>query len=158
MRIILFICLLLVGLNMGLLFAHTLESPVKMQYEGSLYLTLQNTLYRWFGPPIGAALEIGSLLSSLVLVFLMRNRGSLLYYMLSTTFLLVIAIIVYFIFSDPVNKIFKDANVQSLPENWKELRIQWENSQIIRFGLYLCSFIILLAGILKKRNKSRFTS
>ncbi|WP_322707788.1 hypothetical protein [Nostoc sp. DedQUE04] len=36
---------ILVGLFMGLEFAHTLELLTKMQYDGALYVTIQNSLY-----------------------------------------------------------------------------------------------------------------
>jgi hypothetical protein len=39
-----FITLILAALSMGRAFCHTLELPAKLQYDGSLYLTLQNSL------------------------------------------------------------------------------------------------------------------
>jgi hypothetical protein len=40
-----FITLLLVALLLGLSFAHVLERPAKMTYDGPLYVTLQRSLY-----------------------------------------------------------------------------------------------------------------
>lgn len=39
------ITLALVALLMGTSFAHVLELPARMQYDGALYVTLQKTLY-----------------------------------------------------------------------------------------------------------------
>jgi len=45
------VTILLVALLQGLAFAHLLERPAKLQYDATLYLTLQKTLYVQWGPP-----------------------------------------------------------------------------------------------------------
>ena len=53
-----FTSIILVALLQGLAFAHLLERPAKMQYDASLYITLQKTLYVQWGPPnFGGFLE-----------------------------------------------------------------------------------------------------
>ena len=42
--------LILAALLQGLAFAHLLERPAKMQYDATLYTTLQKTLYAQWGP------------------------------------------------------------------------------------------------------------
>ena len=46
--------ILLVALLCGLAFAHVLELPAKMQYDATLYITLQKSLYVHWGPPWSA--------------------------------------------------------------------------------------------------------
>jgi len=46
-----FTSIIVVALLQGLAFAHLLERPAKMQYDASLYITLQKTLYVQWGPP-----------------------------------------------------------------------------------------------------------
>ena len=60
------ITLILVALFMGLEFAHTLELPAKMQYDGALYVTIQNSLYQYFGAPgPGAWITVGAVLAAI---------------------------------------------------------------------------------------------
>lgn len=69
------ITLILVALFMGLEFAHTLELPAKMQYGGAFYVTIQNSLYRYFGAPgPGAFVTVGAVLSAIALTVLVRKR------------------------------------------------------------------------------------
>jgi hypothetical protein len=58
------VTLILVALTMGLSFAHALEMPAKLEYDAALYVTVQQTLYRWWGPPL-----LGILMVVLVAVF-----------------------------------------------------------------------------------------
>ncbi|GAA6615941.1 methyltransferase family protein [Scytonema sp. NUACC26] len=69
LRIWRLLTLILVALFMGLEFAHTLELPDKMQYEGALYVTVQNSLYRYFGAPgLGAFVTVGAVLCAIASV------------------------------------------------------------------------------------------
>jgi len=52
-----FITFLLAALTLGMAFCHLLEMSPKMKYDVALYTTLQQTLYRNFGVPLGAAIE-----------------------------------------------------------------------------------------------------
>ncbi len=68
------ITLILVALFMGLEFAHTLELPAKMQYDGVFYVTVQNSLYRYFGAPgPGAFITVGAVLAAITLTVLSRK-------------------------------------------------------------------------------------
>ncbi len=44
-RVVRSLALIFYALSMGLSFAHALEMPVKMRYDGPLYVTVQNSLY-----------------------------------------------------------------------------------------------------------------
>jgi hypothetical protein len=45
-----------------------------MQYDSSVYLLLHRTLYRFFGPPVGALVEVIAVLLSVVLAILARKH------------------------------------------------------------------------------------
>ncbi|KYC43696.1 hypothetical protein WA1_00565 [Scytonema hofmannii PCC 7110] len=145
-----FITLTLVALYMGLEFSHTLELPPKIQYDGSLYVTIQNTLYAYFGMPgPGAFVTVGALLSAIVLVFLVRKRRPAFQWTLAGTIFLALAFpVVYFSFIESVNRVVEQATPQSLPPNWVALRNQWEYAHATNFGLTLISFSALLISIL----------
>jgi hypothetical protein len=57
---------------MGTTFGHTLERPAKMHIPGSLWMTIQQTLYPAFAS-IGGAIEMGTIITALVLAVLMRQ-------------------------------------------------------------------------------------
>lgn len=153
------ITLLFVALFMGLEFCHVLELPAKMQYDGSLYVTLQNTLYRYFGAPgPGAFITLGALLSAIVLSFLVRKRRRVFYWTLVGTICLASAFpVVFFLFIEPVNVVIKQAIPDSVPANWMQLRNQWEYSHAANFVLSLVGFSAIALSILVETPTNRFS-
>ncbi|MUG91400.1 DUF1772 domain-containing protein [Scytonema sp. UIC 10036] len=144
------ITLILVALYMGLEFSHALELPAKMQYDGLLYVTVQNTLYQYFGAPgPGAIITVGALICSIVLLFLVRKRHPAFQWTLAGTIFLALAFpVIYFSFIEPVNRVVEQTTPQSLPTNWVELRNQWEYAHATNFVLTLIGFSALLISIL----------
>jgi hypothetical protein len=152
-----FITLILVGLWMGLEFSHTLEFPSKMQYDGQLYMTVQNTLYQYFGAPgPGAIVTVGAFVSTISLLFLVRKRHPAVYWTLIGTLCLVLAFpVVYFWQIEPVNVVFRQATPQALPTNWMQLRQQWEYGHLTNFVLTLFSFSTLLVSVVVETSTNR---
>lgn len=150
LRIWRFITLVLVALYMGLEFSHTLELPSKIEYDGPLYVTVQNTLYAYFGMPgPGAWITIGAFITTILLVFLVRKRRPAFQWTLASAILLAVAFpLVYFSLIELVNLVFEQATPRSLPENWIQLRNQWEYAHATNFILTLISFSTLLTSIL----------
>ncbi|MBD2357950.1 hypothetical protein H6G41_25620 [Tolypothrix sp. FACHB-123] len=91
--------IILVALFTGLEFAHILELPAKMQYDGALYVTIQNSLYRYFGAPgPGAFITVGAVLWAIALTVLVRKRQSAFWWTLAGTVCLLIAFpLIYFL-------------------------------------------------------------
>lgn len=145
-----FITLILVALYMGLEFCHALELPAKMQYDGQLYVTIQNTLYSYFGfPGPGAFITMGAALSVVVLSFLVRKHRSTFRWTLIGTILVLLAFPVsYFLFIESVNVVVEQATPQALPSNWMQLRNQWEYAHAANFILLLLGFSALLVSVL----------
>jgi hypothetical protein len=145
-----FLTLLLVTLTLGLSFAHTLELPAKLEYDGRLYITIQQTLYRWWGPPlVGAALEPAAVLATAVLAFLVRARRTEFMVTLGSTLLLLLAFpVVFFLAVEPANAVFRQATPEAVPADWMQLRLQWEYGHATRFALHLTAFASLLASVL----------
>ena len=142
--------LILVALVMGTSFAHALEMPAKLQYAGRIYLTLQQTLYVAWGPPnIGGILEPGAILAALILTWLVRRHRPAFFLMLAASFFLLLAFpVIFFLFVEPANAIFRTVTAGTLPANWMAIRQQWEYGHAARFASHLLAFIALgLAAI-----------
>lgn len=144
------ITLILVALFMGLEFAHTLELPAKMQYDGSLYVTLQNTLYRYFGAPgPGAWITVGAVFCAIALTVLVRKHRPAFWWTLAGMLCLAIAFpLIYFLRIEPVNVVIEQATASLVPKNWEQLRSQWEHAHATNFALSLAGFSALLISVL----------
>lgn len=141
--------LIFVALFMGLEFAHTLELPAKMQYDGALYVTIQNSLYQYFGAPgPGAFVTVGAVFSALALTVLSRKRYPAFWWTLASTLCLAIAFpLIYFLRIEPVNIVIQ-ANASAVPTNWEQLRSQWEYAHATNFIFGLAGFIAVVMSVL----------
>lgn len=78
-----FITLMLASFSLSLSMTHLLELPQRMQFDQQLWVrvTVLENVYRLFGT-VGAVVEITAILTAIVLVFLVRKRGSTFYWTL----------------------------------------------------------------------------
>jgi hypothetical protein len=152
------ISILLVALTTGLGFARVLEMPAKLLYDAELYVTVQKTLYAFWGPPnIGGFLEPAAILATLVLCMGVRRRRRAFWLTLSAAAIQLLAFpVVYFLFVEPVNAILSASAL--IPENWMELRLRWERGHGIRFLLQLVALCLLLLSALFETGKRKFMS
>jgi hypothetical protein len=144
------ITLILVALFMGLEFAHTLELPAKMQYDGALYVTIQNSLYRYFGAPgPGAFITVGAVLCAIALTVLVRKHRPAFWWTLAGTLCLAITFpLIYFLRIEPINVMLEQANASTVPLHWEQLRNQWEYAHATNFVFGLAGFSVIVISVL----------
>lgn len=140
---------LLVALLSGLAFAHVLELPAKMQYDATLYITLQKSLYVQWGPPnIGGVLEPSAILATGLLAFFLRRSHRNLWLSLLALFALLLAFpVVFFWLVAPANAGFLSAMLPGIPPDWTALRSNWETGHAIRFALQLAAVGLLILSL-----------
>ena len=118
-RIWRFPTLVLTALLTGITFCHVLEMPAKLQYAAPMYLTLHRTLYVAFGPPnVGVFVEIGAILSSAVLVLLVRRRPGFWPTLIGAGCLLM-GLLAYFALVEPANSALRMMALEAPPEDWE---------------------------------------
>jgi len=149
------LALLLVSLSMGMAFCHALELPPKMRYDAALYLTLHRTLYLLFGAPVGAAIEVGAVLSSIGLIFLARGPGPSFAFTLVGAACMLIAHVMWWIWVSPANGELARMPLNAPTPEWTEWRNQWEYAHLARFVLQLGGFVMLLLSVLVETPRQR---
>lgn len=143
------LALLMVALTMGMLYAHVLELGPKMQYPPELYLRLNNSLYAWYGPPLGAAINTGAVIATGVLAWMVRRPRSVLL-LTGTAFALQVAALVnYFARVEPVNDRFRALLPGQVPSDFIALRAQWEYGHALDFALYAVAFLLLVMSLMQ---------
>lgn len=145
-----FATIILTALLMGLEFCHALELPAKLQYDGPLYVRVQNSLYQLFGwPGPGAWVTLGAVLSAAGLAFFVRHRRPAFGLTLAAVACLLAAFpVVYFLFIEPVNAVIEQATPASVPADWEQLRRQWEYAHAANVVLDLAALSALLISVL----------
>jgi uncharacterized membrane protein len=142
--------LLFVALSMGMAQAHALELPPKMEYDASMYLRLHRTLYRLFGPPLGAGIEALAVLLSIILAVIVRNEPGSAWLAAGGAAAMVIAHVIWWIWVNPANRALAQMPLASPPPDWTERRNQWEYTHLARFFLQLIAFAALLLSFLQR--------
>jgi hypothetical protein len=141
------ITIMFTALSMGMAFCHLLEMSAKMTYDGALWLTLLQTLYRAFGT-VGAFIEVGAVLTAVVLAFLVRQRRPAFGWTLLGALCLVAAHVAWWVWVAPVNATMAPLTPETLPADWTRLREQWEYTHAARAVLQIFALGIFVFSIL----------
>lgn len=141
-----FLSILFTAVAMSAGFAHLFELPHKIGLSREDYLVVQQIYRGW--ALLGIAV-IGALVSTLVLSFLVREESAAFYLTLTAALCIALSLIVFFTFTYPANQ--QTMNWTRLPENWPELRRQWEYSHAAGAGFYFFAFVALTISLLPKK-------
>jgi hypothetical protein len=135
-------------LAMGFSLAHLYALPNKMQLDRDDYLISQQVYRGWSR---AAIVVFGALFSTLALAVVTRKRKDIFIPVLMALFLFAIGQAIFWIYTYPANQ--QTNNWGYLPNNWMQLREQWEYSHAAGAILNLLSFTFLLVAVLRKRNQ-----
>ncbi len=147
------LAIMLTALSLGPALGHLLELPAKMRYDGPLWLTVSQTLYAAFGT-FGAAFEVGAVLTTVVLVIMVRERRPAFPWTLLGALCMVAAHAAFWIWLAPVNATIATLTPQSLPADWMELRNQWETTHAVRAVLQIVALGALVYAVLVETTHS----
>ncbi|MFL6601221.1 MAG: hypothetical protein ACJ8R9_07785 [Steroidobacteraceae bacterium] len=123
--------------------AHLAELPHKFRLPAHDYLVVQQLYAGW---SLFGSVVVGALLSTAVLAVLERQERRLLALL---AFLCLLATqIVFWVFTQPANRATRNWTV--LPDNWMQLRNQWEYSHAASAVLNLIALFALLYAVVSQ--------
>jgi hypothetical protein len=123
--------------------AHLLELPNKLALDGTLWLAVQQHLYRGWGPFLGGPAEVGALITTLWLLILWMHDRQTRRSLLRAALIYAAMIAVFFVFNDPVNRALNGWTAATLPANWTEYRLRWEAGHAIAAVLAVIGIILV---------------
>jgi hypothetical protein len=103
-----------------------LELPNKLTLDGATWLTVQQHLYRGWGPFLGGPAEIGALLTTLILLAGRYSNVSTRAPTIVAAVAYALMIVVFFVLNAPVNAAVNEWTPSTLPKDWEVYRLQWE--------------------------------
>jgi hypothetical protein len=129
-----FVTLMLTALSVGMALGHLMEMPARRDYAPALWSRVTNIegTYRLFGPPVGASIEGGALITAVVLSTFVRKRRPAFALTLFGAACMAAAQVAWWLFVFPVNSRMVNWAPESLPADFKELRDQWEYTHVAR--------------------------
>lgn len=151
-RTIYFLSLLFVALALAPAMAHLLELPNKIDLTRDEYLTVQQIYRGW---SLLGIVVFGALLSTLALTITLRHERKRFVFALVAFLCILGTQIVFWTYTYPTNQITN--NWTMLPENWTELRRQWEYSHATSALLNLLAMISLSVSVLVRDSHADWT-
>ena len=122
--------------------AHVLELPSKLTLDGSLWLAVQQHLYRGWGAVFGPV-EIAALASTGVILAVTWRTGARRTYVLAVVCYAAM-IAVFFLFNAPVNEALNGWSAATLPIDWSIYRLRWEIGHAFSAALAVIAFVALV--------------
>jgi hypothetical protein len=145
-RLLLFVSVLLVGLSMTPGWAHLLELPAKMSLSREQYLAVQQIYRGW---ALSGAVIFAALGSVIALAVTVRHSRAMFWLAVTSALCIALSLVVFFAFTYPANQ--ATVNWTMLPDNWVELRRQWEYSHAAGAVLFFTAFTTLVAAAVARR-------
>lgn len=144
-----FITLMLASFSLSLSMAHLLELPQRIQFSQELWVrvTVVEGVYQYFGS-VGAFFELGSVIAAIILIFLVRKRGSTVYWTVGGAILLGLALISWITFIAPMNAEFATWLTNPVPLDWTRYRNQWEYAHAINAFIKMMGLGFLFVSVL----------
>jgi hypothetical protein len=149
--------LLLAALALTMESAHVLELPQKLTYGAEMYSAVNTTLYRWFAI-VGGFYQVGSIVATAILTYLVRQRGTSAAWTAGGATLLLLAFCVWLAVVAPVNAEVGDALRQTpdaVPSVWMMHRTRWELGHVAGFVVQVLGLAALLMSVLVETPRTR---
>jgi Domain of unknown function (DUF1772) len=149
-----FLTLILTSFSLSLSMTHLLELPQRMQFDQQLWIkvTVFENVYKLFGS-VGAVFEITAILAAIVLIFLVRRRGSTFCWTLGGAIFLVMAFVSWIVFIAPMNAEFARWLTNPIPADWTRYRDQWEYAHAINAVIKIIGLSLLTISVLVETPK-----
>jgi len=123
--------------------AHVLELPNKLPMEREAYLIVQKVYRGW---SFSGIVVVAALIATLWLAVVADDRAEI---PATLAFLAILLTqVIFWLFTFPVNR--RTHNWTEVPENWEQLRDQWEISHaasaFLNFFAFVCVAMAILSG------------
>jgi hypothetical protein len=147
LNVLRFASVMLTAVGMVAGFTHLFELPNKIGLSREDYLTVQQIYRGW---ALLGLVVTGALLSTTALAIQVRRTPAEFYLTAAAALCIALSLIVFFVFTFPVNR--QTANWNVLPENWHKLRRRSEYSHAVGAGLQFLALIQITLSLLVGRQ------
>ncbi len=150
LRTVQFVAIVLAAITLVPVGAHLFELPHKIGMTEEQYFTVQGIYRGWalFGVPL-----IGAIVTTVVLALMLRARRHRFWPVVATAACLIAGLAVFSTWTFPANQATQNWTVA--PENWADLRRQWEYAHAATAVLNFIGFCTLALSIIGPREAPR---
>ena len=146
-RVVQFLALVLTALALIPSGAHLFALPNKIGLAQEQYFIVQNIYRGW---ALFGAVLLGALIANLLLAIMLRGRVAPFVLALVAFICVAVTLAVFFIWIYPANQ--ATDNWTTIPENWEQLRRQWEYSHAANALVTFVAFCAVTLSVLTTRE------
>lgn len=147
LRVVQFLALVLTALALIPAGAHLFALPNKIGLAQEQYFIAQNIYRGW---ALFGAVLLGSLIANLLLAVMLRGRAAPFVFAVVAFLCMAATLAVFFIWIYPANQ--ATDNWTTIPENWAQLRLQWEYSHAGNALVTFVAFCAVTLSVLTTRE------
>jgi uncharacterized membrane protein len=144
-----FVSLLFAGIFAGFLLTALIVELSLRRFDGTIYTQVQHVLLIGM-PAFASATLFPAIVSTAVLVVVLRARGRGRWLTLSALILLVAAFVISLTINVPINARELTWNAQTPPSDWADVRDRWQIAHAIRTSAVVIAFGLLGAAATRK--------
>jgi hypothetical protein len=133
--------------------AHGLEMPNKLALDASLWLAVQQHLYRGSGPFYGGPVEIIAFATTMTLLVARRRDPAPMRFTLVAALAYAGMIVTFFLFNQPVNAALNAWTPSSMPPDRESYRLRWETGHALAAILSIVAIVSLVRAWLIERDR-----
>jgi hypothetical protein len=149
------LALTVAALSLGPSFAHVLEAPPRLSvWPPELWreATVFNGQFQLFAM-IGGPLDIGAIITTAVLAYLLRHDRSGFRFALTGSVLFALALFVWFSWVAPANSVLATWTLGPIPEDFHAIRNRWETGHMVIAAIKLIGFMATALSIISSGAK-----
>jgi hypothetical protein len=147
LKVVQFLALVLTAIALVPAGAHLFALPNKIGLAAEQYFIVQNIYRGW---ALFGIVLIGALVVDLMLVALLRGRGTPFVLALVGCLCAGLTLAVFFVWTFPANQ--ATSNWTTVPDNWEQLRRQWEYSHAANALVTFAAFCSVALSVLTTRE------
>lgn len=151
MRLLQLLAVVLMGVQLGVSYAHFMQMPGKLALPLDCYILVQNQVIS-YKVKLGF-IEIPSIISAIATTVLIRHHRKAFWLTLTGATCMVLMWLVWAIFIQPINQEIDVWTPTTAPSNWTHLRYEWHFYHLIRLFIAAVGMVALTLSLLVVRPK-----
>jgi hypothetical protein len=144
-RVLFVLSVLLVAISMAAAWAHLLAMPTKLTLSREQYLAVQQIYRGW---ALLGVVVFGALASTATLAIEVRRSPGISGLCAASAACVAVSLLVFFVFTYPANQ--ATSNWTMMPDNWMDLRRNWEYGHATGAILYFAALAMLTVALLRR--------
>lgn len=151
LRLFQVLAVILMGVQLGVSYAHFMQMPGKLGLPLDCYILVQNQVISYRVKL--AFIEIPCIISAVAAMVLLRHHRKVFWLALIGAVSIILMWAIWAILIQPINHQIVGWTVTNFPSNWSDIRYQWHFYHLIRLGIAAIGMIALTLSLLFDRVK-----